>query len=472
MGERNSADITGIMKFVTATVADIGTYGNFTRAEPADMPRRVAAHLAREIQAQVSASSGNPLSNSSSGQRTDANPNGAAIDLALLFLSTQCVPYAEQLVAELRRVLNINLLIGCSAENVISPEAESDNEAAIVLLAAQLPQVTVTPFYLRVNSVESWNHMMDNAEAFQAALGMKPGPADPPKLFVLLADPFSSPVESLLEAFNEYCAGVPVVGGLASSGQLAGENVFILNEQVSNVGIVGFALSGAVDVDVVVSQGCRPIGPTYKVTAASDDLIFSLNGGSPLKQVQAMVDDLNEAERELLQNGLFIGRAVRKPEPNREDNLGRGDFLIRAVMGVDQTTGALSVSDKLKESELVQFHVRDAKTAEEDLALMLAPQAFSDAPAGALLFSCNGRGLRLFDHPDADIGVVQAALSEDQPVPAVGFFCAGEFGPIGDRNFLHSHTASLVLFRPAPSTDGFDTDADESGDASQPGAEF
>ena len=421
------------MKFVSATISDIA---DFATAEPAEQPRALADALARQIHDQWH-------------WDTPDQPGGndqvdQVIDLAIVFLSTQCAPYAEALVAGLRHALNIKTLIGCSAENVISPDCEHDNEAAITLLAARLPNVQVTPFYLRVNSVESWNKMMDSTETFRAALTVPAAPA----LFVLLADPFSAPVESLLEAFNTYYAGVPVVGGLASSAHQAGDNVLIMNDQVAHVGAVGLALSGALTADIVVSQGCRPIGPTYKVTGASEDLIFSLNGGSPLKQVQAMVDELAESERALLHNGLFIGRAVHKPSAATEDVLGRGDFLIRAVMGVDQTTGAISVSDQLKDGEIVQFHVRDARTAEEDLELMLTPQAFSDAPAGALLFSCNGRGMRLFDHPNGDIRVIQEALAEDDLIPVSGFFCAGEFGPIGNRNFLHSHTASMVLFRP------------------------
>ena len=417
-----------IMKFVSAEIGDIGNYTGVapTAADPADMPRAVANELARQIHAQFG-SSGSP---------------DQPIDLAIIFLSTHCAPHAQALITELRLAMNIKTLIGCSAENVISTDCEHENEAAISLIAARLPQVEVTPFYLRVNSVESWNAMMDNTDTFRAALAVPAAPA----LFLLLADPFSAPVESLLEAFNTYYAGVPVVGGLASSAQMAGENILIMNDQVANVGAVGLAFSGALTADIVVSQGCRPIGPTYKVTGASEDLIFSLNGGSPLKQVQAMVDELDEAERALLHNGLFIGRAVRKP--TGEDALGRGDFLIRAVMGVDQTTGAISVSDQLRDGEIVQFHVRDARTAEEDLELMLTPQAFSEVPAGVLLFSCNGRGMRLFDEPNGDIRVIQESLVEDGLVPVAGFFCAGEFGPIGDRNFLHSHTASMVLFRP------------------------
>jgi len=32
--------------------------------------------------------------------------------------------------------------------------------------------------------------------------------------------------------------------------------------------------------------------------------------------------------------------------------------------------------------------------------------------------------------------------------PCAGMFCAGELGPVGERNFLHGHTASIAIVRP------------------------
>ena len=62
--------------------------------------------------------------------------------------------------------------------------------------------------------------------------------------------------------------------------------------------------------------------------------------------------------------------------------------------------------------------------------------------AGALLFTCNGRGSHMFSVPDHDASAVVDALG----APAGGFFCAGEIGPVGGRNFLHGFTATLAVF--------------------------
>jgi small ligand-binding sensory domain FIST len=65
---------------------------------------------------------------------------------------------------------------------------------------------------------------------------------------------------------------------------------------------------------------------------------------------------------------------------------------------------------------------------------------------GALVFSCNGRGTRMFPTPNHDIGCVQTAF--ETRIPAAGFFAMGEIGPVGGRNFLHGFTASVAVFRP------------------------
>ncbi len=106
----------------------------------------------------------------------------------------------------------------------------------------------------------------------------------------------------------------------------------------------------------------------------------------------------------------------------------------------------LAVGDLLGEREKIRFHVRDAETAREDLEMLLSPQVVDVRPAAALLFACNSRGRGLYGQPDGDVSILRSVLGD--PVPAAGMFCAGEIGPVGDRNFVHGHTASIALIRP------------------------
>jgi small ligand-binding sensory domain FIST len=377
--------------------------------------------------------------------------NSQTVDLAALFISSHFANEAATIAANLRATLKPRVLIGCTAEGVISCVEEIENEPAVSLVAARMPNVTLTPFLLNARHMSEWATFLSDGQLFHHAIGTP----ENPKCFILLADPFSVPIEGtgeeavgVLRSFNAFHPGVAVVGGVASGAPYPGANAMILNDVLSNHGAVGVALSGAVEVDVIVSQGCRPVGKPFVVTDARHNYILGLDGARPLTTLHQLIESLDVKDRALLQGGLFIGRAIRPSRDTAHDILGRGDFLIRGVVGADQRTGGIAIGDVPVVGELVQFHVRDANTAEEDFDLMLAPQGLFDSPSGALLFSCNGRGTRLFDHPNGDISIVQRALGDEKPVELAGFFCGGEIGPIGGKNFLHGHTASLALFRP------------------------
>lgn len=356
-------------------------------------------------------------------------------DLALLFLSPHHRLAVADIVAGLRTALQPGLLLGCTGEGVIGRGHEIEHEPAISLVAAHLPQVELAPFSLQSMA---WDSLLSDPAVFRHHLAVP----DRPKLFIVLADPFTTPMEAVLGAFNQAFPGVPLSGGMASGSARAGGNALILNEQVLNNGGVGVALAGPVDIDVVVSQGCRPIGQPHTVTQAEGNTLLGLDGIPPLLHLQNLLQELPDEDRDLLRRGLFVGRAIDSDQAT----LGRGDFLIRGVMGVDQENGALVIGDTISDGERIQFHVRDAATAAEDLEMMLAPQLFFDPPAGGFLFSCNGRGTRLYERPDGDITTIQNIIGK---IDLAGFFCAGEIGPIGRQNFLHGHTASMVLFRPS-----------------------
>jgi small ligand-binding sensory domain FIST len=374
-------------------------------------------------------------------------------DFVALFFSSHHNADAAAIARAVRNKLRPRVLIGCSAESLIADDVELEHQNGISILAGALPNVRLTPFALSARHLSEWSTILSDKLLFSEALGAP----DDAKAFILLADPFSTPVDAagelgigVLQAFNAFFPGIPVIGGVASGGSYPGSNLLLCNDISAQEGIVGVAISGDVGIDVIVSQGCRPIGRAYSVTSARQSMILSLDGERPMNMLQQMVDELGPDDRELLlTGGLYIGRAVRRVY-DTDETLGRGDFLIRGVMGNDSRTGALIIGDTVDIGEMVQFHVRDARTAEEDLDMALMPQAFSEAPAGALLFTCNGRGTHLYKLPNGDTSIIQRVLGGDQrPLPMAGLFCSGEIGPIGSRAYLHGHTASLVLFRPA-----------------------
>ncbi len=356
------------------------------------------------------------------------------IDLAVVFITPHFTYEIRKLVNALKEAFHPGVLLGCTAEGVIGREREVEDGPAISLVAARLPGVRLAPFILQP---ADWPRLLLNPDDFQRNVEAP----DTTKLFVLLCDPFSTPTDDVIQSFNGNYPGIPVVGGMASGALRQFGNALFLNDQIITSGSVGVAFAGSFDVDIIVSPGCRPIWRPFTVTGAQKNVIQSLEGQPPMNWIQELIPELSEEDQALLQNGLFIGRAIS----SQQDSLGRGDFLIRGVMGIDRESGSITIADSMLEGETVQFHLRDALTAQEDLEMMLVPQIFRSPPSGALLFTCNGRGTRLYDHPDGDVSIIQQNLNG---IDLAGFFCAGEIGPVHGQNFLHGHTISLAIFRP------------------------
>ena len=352
--------------------------------------------------------------------------DGEGCDLAVCFASTHHVGAFEDIGPALRNILEPQVLVGGTAVAVAGGAHEIEENPALTVFAARLDGAALTPVTLRVQETPDG-----------AALTGWPSLGDrPPASLLLFADPFTFPVDAFLQRVNRDLPGLQIIGGLASSAGSPGGNRLVLDDRVVDEGAVGvFVDGGSIEVRTLVSQGCRPIGRPYVVTRAEQNLIEELGGKPAIERLQMLAGAASEEERELLRGGLHVGLVVDE----HKAEFGRGDFLVRNLLGADESSGALAVGEQVSVGQTVQFHVRDAGAADEDLREMLTGV---DADA-ALLFTCNGRGRHLFTVPDHDAGMVENLLG---PIPLAGAFCAGEIGPVGGRNFLHGFTASLALF--------------------------
>lgn len=365
---------------------------------------------------------------------------GVAPDLAFLFCSETYGPAFDRLAWHLRELLPGALLVGCTARSVIGGGHEIEGRPGLSLTLARLPGVHMAPIRLAGDGfprgADSWR------EHFELGSDSEPH-------FVLLADPFSCDAEGLVAQLGVDFPDSTLVGGLASGAERAGANALFLADRVHTDGLVGVALQGDVVVDTIVAQGCRPIGHPLFVTGVRDGLLTELDGRPPLEAVQALFEAASPRDRALVERSLFLGIEMR-PDLS---HYGRGDFLVRNVMGVDPNTGSMAVAALLREGQVVQFHVRDAETSAEDLEERLGVYRRArdglDPPAGALLFSCLGRGAWLYGVPDHDSDAFRRHLGA---VPLGGFFCNGEIGPVEARPFLHGYTSAFGLFRPRRAT--------------------
>ncbi|MCH8830549.1 MAG: FIST C-terminal domain-containing protein [Planctomycetes bacterium] len=363
-----------------------------------------------------------------------AGLNGASPDISFLFVSHAHADGFEQLASSICEKSGTQFLLGCTGETIVGGSEEIESGPAISLWAAVLPDAEIETFHLE------FSNTADGIVCVGFPPNLDDSKADVRAVF-LLGDPFSAVPNSMIDRFADQLPGVPLIGGMASGGTGPGSNHLFLNARSIPNGAVGAVIRGGPRIRSVVSQGCRPIGIHYVVTKAEQNMIYELGGASPIARLQELQPTLTEEDRRLMQSGLHLGIVMNE----YQESFARGDFLISNVIGTRPDDGAIAIGNLVRVGQTVQFHVRDADAADEDLRQLLEHDrtANPNPPQAGLLFSCNGRGTRLFPEPNHDAGTIQELAG---PIPLAGFFAQGELGPIGGKNFIHGFTASIALF--------------------------
>ena len=355
---------------------------------------------------------------------------GEPADLVLAFASGSHLESPEATLEGIYDVLDPDVLIGCGAGGVLGCGHEVEEGTAVSVWAASLGAGAATPFHAGVEE-------LDDGLAVYGVPDL-----DGANAAILLPDPIAFPTDQVLEALAERAPTVPIVGGVASARTSAGEPALFLGEEViEGGGAVGVRLDG-VELLPCVSQGAAPFGPELTITAADGHVIHELAGKPALAKLRDVITDLSLRQRSMLNDGLLVGIVVDGGKPEYV----QGDFLVRGLLGADPTEGSVAVGAPVEPGQVLRLHARDADSADRDLreALGLRVEALGgDAPAGTLLFTCNGRGRGLFGTADHDSGAVEAAFAG---APSAGFFAAGEIGPVGGSAFLHGFTATLAVF--------------------------
>jgi small ligand-binding sensory domain FIST len=369
------------------------------------------------------------------GAREAAAQAGAALggepaDLVVVFAAGAYLAEPEEVLATVHEALAPAALVGCGAGGVLRGAREVEAGTAVTVWAAALDGGVATPFHA---------YAEPTGEDTAALLGLPDLTGASGAL--LLPDPYSFPTDAVLREVTARTPGVPVLGGLASGRSAGGGAVLFLDEDVLDAGAVGVRLD---DVELLpcVSQGATPLGPELTITAAEGHVITELAGRPALEKLREVVLSLESGERDsLISRGLLLGLVIDGGKPE----YGQGDFLVRGLVAADPSDGTIAVGADVAPGQVVRLHARDAVSADRDLreALGLRRLALGGDPAGALVFTCNGRGRGMFGEPDHDAGAIGAELGG---VPAAGFFAAGEIGPVGGETFLHAFTATLAVF--------------------------
>jgi small ligand-binding sensory domain FIST len=355
-------------------------------------------------------------------------------DLAVVFASGAHVATPEVTLEAIQEILGASVLIGCGAGGVLGRGREHEAGTAVAVWAASLGESgSAVPFHAAVDSAGEGigdELIIEDLPDLAGASGV-----------ILLPDPYSFPTDIVLAELAHIAPGVPVLGGLSSARTLDGEAALFLGEEVFERGAVGVRLEG-VDLLPCVSQGAAPLGREVTITGAERHIIHELAGQPALQTIERIVSELTPRERAMVDGGVLLGIVVGAGKPEYE----QGDFLVRAILGADPESGRIAVGATVEEGQVVRLHVRDARSADRDLTQALGVRVEAMAgrpPAGALVFSCNGRGESMFGVPDHDALALEREL---RGAPTAGFFAAGEIGPVGGRSFLHGFTATVAVF--------------------------
>jgi len=342
-------------------------------------------------------------------------------DLGFVFATPNHLDAADELAAAIDRVAATG--VGAVAEGVIGNTTEVEDGPGVAVWLGSLPGADVRAHHI---------------EAVRTPQGITVGGVtslDGVVGAVMLADPFTFPTGGFIADLA--ARDIPVVGGFANTGGGPGGAALMIGGAPRGNGSLLVTFGGEAGFRPVVSQGCRPIGEPAVITAGDGPTVSEIAGRSALEFVRTLLSGLDGAERAAATRGLQIGVAADEYKMDR----GAGDFLIRGVTAVDESTGSLSVGDQLEVGTTIQFQVRDAAAADEELRRLT--KGIED-PGGMLLFSCNARGERFFGAPDHDAASVADTVA---PPALAGMFAAGEIGPVGRANHVHTFTASMVELR-------------------------
>jgi small ligand-binding sensory domain FIST len=362
---------------------------------------------------------------------------GGTPDLALLFVSDHYADALDALPGWTQSLLSPRHLIGCSASGVIGAGKEVERSEAISVVAARLPGVGLSPFHLsaapRAPEANFWSELTGLTAPEVRGL-------------LLIGEPAATETEEVLKLIDSAYPNAPKIGGLVSGVETAGQAALFLDDRRLNQGLVGLALSGPIELQTLVAQGCRPVGDPMIITRCKDSVIYELNTGTPVEALQKLYERLEPRDQELCRHSLFVGIEMT----GRSHSYGHGDFLIRNLAGLEPNGGAMAVQGQFANYQVVQFHLRDARASAHDLEQRLVRLQRSGRAkdvGGALLFSCLGRGQGLYGVSNHDSDLFIKHLG---PLPLGGFFANGEVGPVGGQTFLHGYTSVFGMFRPLP----------------------
>lgn len=369
-------------------------------------------------------------------ERIEASGIGPG-SVVIAFASFHHAAAFPEAVGVLRQTLAPAAFLGTTAAAVVAADEEVEGRPAIAVLAIRVPGVEARPIRIALDDgpLERWS-----PDAIRHRFGFA-SDGSPPRAVLLYADPFGMPAAGALAALASLRPrgpAIPVFGGIASGSSQIGGNLFAVNEHLDRTGIVGLAFHGGLEFRSLLSTAGRGIGRPLVITASQGPVVRRLGGLTALEAAQEACSLLDDRERACLQEGLLLGIAAEESG----DGPGRNDYLLRPIAAAHPGRGELVLPEPVRPGRLVRFHLRDARTATEDLELALDAAQLGPRPLAAIAAVSTARGSGLFGSPSHDASRIFRRLG---PLPLAGCFTNGEFAPGRSASHPHGHAVSAAL---------------------------
>jgi small ligand-binding sensory domain FIST len=349
-------------------------------------------------------------------------------DLVFLFASGVDEQGASEMAERAVALSGTEAVVGCTGMGVLSAEGEVERAAGAAALAVSGDALEAVP--LIVDAQTAGEEIPERLMPYAQDAG----------LLVLLPDVFTVHPADLIAKLSDALPGVPIVGG-AAAGSMQDPAAFQwCGTSVTRHGVAGVLLRGDIEVLTGVAQGCRPFGQAYAVTKAEGNVIQEIAFAPAVDALKEALDTLSHAEKENVGPAIFVGLAMDEYATQR----GQGDYLIRNLVGLSRTDGSIAIGERVHVGQTIQFNVRTAEAAHEDLEQRMARLAreLRGRTGFGVYFNCLGRGFGLFGQPDHDVSVIGKHLGG---LPFAGFFGNAEFAPVGGRNHVHSYTGGMAV---------------------------
>lgn len=367
------------------------------------------------------------------------SPGDPAPDVLLLFASPAYGEAFPHLARAARQRTGASVMVGCSASGLLAGPDEAEDQPGVALMAWWLPGAHLYPVRLHQEHIE----LLDDPDLWHEVNDI---PAGRVTSWLMFAEPYRIDAQALVQGLQRCYPTATIMGGIASGMVEERTSCVFFDDMVYEEGGVALGIGGPYALIPHVSQGCDPVGEPWTITEAEHNTLIGISNRPALDVLQATVNGLGPGRRERAANNLVVGLAGDE----YRDCYGQGDFVVRGILGIDPKRGSIAIGGMPRTGQTIQFHLRDAQCAADDLArTMRTATAASNpgTPVAAVLCTCDGRGQALFGRPNHDAGVVSAALGD---VPLAGAFCLGEIGPLAGRAVLHGFTATLGLLRHHP----------------------